>query len=103
MRPSKRSEPNGSGSRPSTDGRGTCSGNTSSKRAAVESGRSASDWGISDLRIGLHWQRNLRSRVVLPSKTGPHIYALGEEVYHSSRRGRRASTELTCQAASPSV
>lgn len=81
MRCSKRSEPNGSRPDRSADGRETCGARTPLERVAVGSARSASDWGICDLRIALHWQRNLGSRVVLPSKARPHTSALCEEAY----------------------
>jgi len=80
MRCSKRSEPNGSRPDRSADWRETCGGRTPLERVAVGSGKSASDCGICDLRIALHWQRNLGSRVVLPSKAGPHTYALCQTV-----------------------
>ena len=48
------------------------------------------------------WQRNLGSRVVMPSTAGPHTYALRRKVYYVRRdaqapRARLASGVLTAQ------
>jgi hypothetical protein len=102
MRCSKRSEPNGSRPDRRVDGSGTPSLDTSLKRVAAGSGRGAGERDICDLRIELHWQRNLGSRVMMPGTAGPHTYALRRKAYYVRRdaqtpRATVASGVLTAQ------